>query len=138
MASAPGIIHDHPSRAPRPAPRKSFPSPHRVGYHPIVLATASIPGPLRPAAPPDRSKSWDQLAYDAPGNIIAYPHLIDGKPAGTRIAVYDAWNRLVEIKHDNHGDQKRGHSTFIKKLNVPFFIFSSPLFSIAYDGTPWR
>jgi len=24
--------------------------------------------------------------------------------AGTRIAVYDAWNRLVEIKHDNNGE----------------------------------
>jgi len=42
-------------------PPKILPSPPRVGYHSIVLATASIPGPLRPCdqSRPDRTDPSD-------------------------------------------------------------------------------
>jgi len=96
---------NHPrSPVPRPTPAQQKSFPRRLASGTIRSWSPNAPFRVRSAVPPDRNNSFDQLAYDAPGNIIAYPHLIDGQPSGGRQAVYDAWNRLVEIKHDNNGE----------------------------------
>lgn len=46
--------------------------------------------------------NWFDPTYDAAGNMTAFPKPSD--PASGYTAVYDAWNRLVEVKDGTSGD----------------------------------
>jgi len=47
-------------------------------------------------APGGTGANWFDPVYDAAGNMTAFPK--PGDPANSYTAIYDAWNRLVEVK----------------------------------------